>query len=49
MPSYIVSRNCEYSILIDDAASPEKAMEIAEKIPDEEWNQAWSEFDAEEQ
>jgi hypothetical protein len=48
MAKHIVRKNCEYSMAIE-AESAEEAIQIADKIPDNEWNQSWSALEVEEE
>ena len=45
--TFIVRTNCEYAIEIE-AETEEDAMKEAEKIPVNEWGQAWAPYEAEE-
>lgn len=46
MPIFLVRRNCEYSIEIM-ASDADEAMNKAGKVPDDQWGQAWSDWETE--
>lgn len=48
MPIFLVRKNCEWSVTVE-ADDEDLAMQIAENLPDDKWNESWSDIDAEEQ
>lgn len=46
MKTYLVRRNCEFSVEVE-AEDEDAAIAAATALPDEDWQQAWSEAEVE--
>jgi hypothetical protein len=48
MPRFIVRKNCEYSLVIENASDQEDALEQSETVDVSVWDTAWSTCEVEE-
>lgn len=47
--TFLIRKNCEYSMLIENARDENEAVDRAEKVPLPEWGESWSSTTAEEE